>query len=154
MPGVPFSLPDQLEFILFNLVGWNLCEISIPPRNVNHLHSPPNAYILLHISQCHIVISFSLWKRRLVLNKWSRGLRQMKSTRESWVKRFFKTLLLCDISYYYLQLGRSKNRRYVQRYFWHAALVTAISTLCDLYGLGSFLGGRWSERIQLFQIQL
>ena len=24
----------------------------------------------------------------------------MKSTRESWVKRFFKTLLLCDISYY------------------------------------------------------
>ena len=66
----------------------------------------------------------------------------MKSTRESWVKRFFKTLLLCDISYYYLQLGRSKNRRYVQTYFWHAALVTAISTLCDLYGLGSFLGGR------------
>ena len=47
MPGVPFSLPDQLEFILFNLVGWTLCEISIPPSNVNHLCSTRNACIFI-----------------------------------------------------------------------------------------------------------
>lgn len=137
-------LPGKLEFILFDLVGWNLlCEIlSIPPRSVSHFHSPPRVFMhrfLLYVSQCHVVISLHS----------KRGGWHWVSREEAWSKRRvqeeagsedFFNFKLSDVSSYTFDWAEVKIEG-MHRGIFGMQLSLQLSPLHVIYRVWGFFGG-------------